>query len=453
MFGKSRTEKSASKRSARAIGAGEGSAPQPPVNRAEHGGVEGHPAAFAARLTEEEREKLLAENSWRARVLRINRLIAGLIVVSLVSSGLQIAGQAWLAHEGLANLFTGTANTPGILSLVYFVVTTLNLVGLSMLIHFDRKDEVFVARMITRALVVLLIGGLLLCVVINGVIPFEITYLFQFLCAVAYQVYNDPFLDRSPKFTNPFKEGRAVRAKMYSLEPDKRNYIPLNFFNLFWIFMVASVAGLAVEMVFCLLVNGVWADRAGLLWGPFSPIYGFGAVLMTIALNRVWYRNAIPVFVIAGIIGAAFEFFVSWYMEVAFGVCAWDYSGTFLSLQGRTDFAHFLAWGALGLVWMRLVLPSLMSLVDMLQVHWRAFLTVAALAFMLVNATMTVLALDCWSQRQAGLPVQTELQQFYAKNFPDEFMQTRFSTMSMSQESALKAQQNLPKNSSSDELL
>ena len=94
-----------------------------------------------------------------------------------------------------------------------------------------------------------------------------------------------------------------------------------------------------------------------------------------------------------------------------------------------------------------------MSLVDMLQVHWRAFLTVAALAFMLVNATMTVLALDCWSQRQAGLPVQTELQQFYAKNFPDEFMQTRFSTMSMSQESALKAQQNLPKNSSSDELL
>ena len=78
---------------------------------------------------------------------------------------------------------------------------------------------------------------------------------------------------------------------------------------------------------------------------------------------------------------------------------------------------------------------------------------VAMLAFMLVNATMTVLALDCWSQRQAGLPVQTELQQFYAKNFPDEFMQTRFSTMSMSQESALKAQQNLPKNSSSDELL
>ena len=392
MFGKSRTEKSASERSARANGAANGAASQKPVNRAEHGGVEGHPAAFAARLTEAEREKLLAENSWRTRVLRINRLIAGLIVVSLVLSGLQIGGQAWLAHEGLAYLFTGTANTPGILSLVYFVVTALNLVGLVMLIHFDRKDEVFAARMITRALVVLLIGGLLLCVV-------------------------------------------------------------LNFFNLFWIFMVASVAGLAVEMVFCLLVNGVWADRAGLLWGPFSPIYGFGAVLMTIALNRVWYRNAIPVFVIAGIIGAAFEFFVSWDMEVAFGVCAWDYSGTFLSLQGRTDFAHFLAWGALGLVWMRLVLPSLMSLVDMLQVHWRAFLTVAALAFMLVNATMTLLALDCWSQRQAGLPVQTELQQFYAKNFPDEFMQTRFSTMSMSQESALKAQQNLPKNSSSDELL
>ena len=61
MFGKSRTEKSAPERSARVNGAANGAASQKPVNRAEHGGVEGHPAAFAARLTEAERRELRAQ--------------------------------------------------------------------------------------------------------------------------------------------------------------------------------------------------------------------------------------------------------------------------------------------------------------------------------------------------------------------------------------------------------
>ena len=51
----------------------------------------------------------------------------------------------------------------------------------------------------------------------------------------------------------------------------------------------------------------------GFLRGPMLPIYGFGAVLMTLALNR--FHNApIPVvFLVSAVIGGAFEYFVSWY--------------------------------------------------------------------------------------------------------------------------------------------
>ena len=402
------------------------------------------PTAFAPREKKRDAQEKPAaaerEHERKRHRPRANRVIATLIVLSLAVSIAQVALQVLFSMEDLVTLIGGTATSPGIVSVVYLALVGLNVIGLVLVIWCDHKGDVFRARMLIRVLVVLLIAGLLVFVALNGVNWAASFYLYQFICVVAYQIYNDPNLSRPPRFLNPFKEGKLARAKVYELDPEHRGYIPLNFFNLFWIFIVASVIGLCMEMVFCLLVNGVWKDRAGLLWGPFSPIYGFGAVLMTVALNRYWYRNVPFIFVIAGLIGAAFEFFVSWYMETAFGVTAWDYSGAFLSIQGRTDFAHFCAWGMLGVLWIRIILPEVMRIVELIPFRWRAFVTVAALVFMIVNAVMTLLCVDCWSQREAGFPVETEMQQFFAEHYDDAFMEKRFASMHMNAESALRAQ-------------
>ena len=78
-------------------------------------------------------------------------------------------------------------------------------------------------------------------------------------------------------------------------------YIKLNYFNLFWVFFVCSVLGLILEEVWHMVVvdPGVYQDRAGMLFGPFSPIYGFGAVLMTMALNRFYKKNPLIIFLVS----------------------------------------------------------------------------------------------------------------------------------------------------------
>ena len=56
------------------------------------------------------------------------------------------------------------------------------------------------------------------------------------------------------------------------------------------------------------------------MFGPFSPIYGFGGLFMTLALNRLRNLNPVLLFVLTTLIGGAFEYFVSWFLEVAFGI-------------------------------------------------------------------------------------------------------------------------------------
>ena len=62
-----------------------------------------------------------------------------------------------------------------------------------------------------------------------------------------------------------------------------------NGYKLFIIFFVGSIAGFVAESIWCIMRHGYYESRQGLVYGPFSPIYGIGAVCLTAALYQ--YRN------------------------------------------------------------------------------------------------------------------------------------------------------------------
>ncbi|MFV0430357.1 MAG: putative ABC transporter permease [Arachnia sp.] len=305
-------------------------------------------------------------------------------------------------------------------SAVFLLSTASAVVGAMVLTVMPQTPQTLGrARMIARVSMVTVLVSVVFSIFGFGLHPVALIYLYMLGWLIYFQSATDPQLDRSRRFTSPW--GAAVKG------PDE--YIALNFFNLFWVFLVASVIGLIVEVIFHAMTVGGYQDRAGVLWGPFSPIYGFGALLMTIALNRVWKRSKLLIFVVAGLIGAAFEFFVSWFMETAFGIIAWDYSGTFLNIEGRTNFAFACAWGFLGLVWIKLLLPDVLRIVDAIPLRWRTWLTVVTALFMLINGVMTLVTIDSWHKRVDGDAPDTPVQRFCAEHFDNDYMSHRFQSM------------------------
>ena len=177
-----------------------------------------------------------------------------------------------------------------------------------------------------------------------------------------------------------------------------------------------------------------------MLFGPFSPIYGFGAVLMTVALNRFYKSNPVIIFVVSAVIGGVFEFFVSWFMQTAFGAVAWDYTGMKLFgvpdpiaaiAQGRTSTPFMLMWGALGFAWIKLCLPYLLKLINIIPWQIRYSFTTICAVLMLVNGIMTLQALDCWFERVSGIQASSPVEQFYAEHFDNQYMENRFQSMSI----------------------
>ena len=234
------------------------------------------------------------------------------------------------------------------------------------------------------------------------------------------------------KITDHIVDSKIVRSFRAQLAP---RYLDLSLFAIFWIFFSASILGLILEDIFHLVVYGGWESRAGFVWGPFSPIYGVGAVVLTFFLNRFYYTHDLIIFLVAMVLGSTLEFCASWMMEYFWHAIAWDYTGTFGSIAGRTNFFFGVMWGTLGLFWVRMVLPIIKRIQKRFpRPHKLPYkiITWAMIVFMLVNAVVTVLALHREGQRAEGIPPATEIDVMLDQVFPDEWLQERFHNMTVS---------------------
>lgn len=302
------------------------------------------------------------------------------------------------------------------------------------------------AATLANAMIALEVASLLCQLLLSGLSADLLPQAVDLVILIVLQTYSDPALFDERRLQRHLQElelKQEAEEGILGRDITGKGYITLNFFNLFWVFTICCVLGLAIEDIYHITVvdPGHYQDRAGLLYGPFSPIYGFGAVLMTVALNRFHDKNPVLIFLVSAVIGGCFEFFTSWFMQTAFGIVAWDYTGTFLSIDGRTNGMFMAMWGVLGLVWIKLLLPIMLKVVNLIPWNWRYAVTTVCAALMLCDCLLTLAALDCWYQREAGTMDYSNpsaIVQFCNTHYDDAFMQNRFQTMTMNPQSAAR---------------
>jgi uncharacterized membrane protein len=219
---------------------------------------------------------------------------------------------------------------------------------------------------------------------------------------------------------------------------DHSGLIRLDITHLFWVFVLCSIIGLGIESLFHFVVYGGWQNRYGLVWGPFSPIYGCGAVLFTLILNRFWNRSVILIFLISMVTGCALEYLTGFILESFFGIAAWDYSGSFMSIGGKTSLVYGLMWGVLGVLWIRLLLPPLTQMLERAPLLTRPVVTAVFGLLLAFDVATTVAVLDREFQRARGIPATTAIEQLCDRYFPDEWCEQRFENMAMRTEDALR---------------
>lgn len=212
---------------------------------------------------------------------------------------------------------------------------------------------------------------------------------------------------------------------------DERRPVEVRFFHLVWLFLLVSFVGLVGETIVSFVIDGRWESRAGFVVGPLSPIYGTGAVLLTVFINPLRSKPVPVLFLASALLGGAFEYFAGWFFESRYGIVAWSYASQPLNFHGHTCVGMMAVWGVIGAVWILWALPRAAALVEHIPETVRTSLTAFVFTLLVADAAFTLLALDCWFLRTSGVEPANAVQQFFATYFDDSFMASRFETMSM----------------------
>lgn len=134
-------------------------------------------------------------------------------------------------------------------------------------------------------------------------------------------------------------------------------------FILITYFCLGSLFGKIIDFVFLSIKERKFV-KTGFLYGPFSPIYGFGA--LAIYFFEIYFGGlGLPIkFIAYFFIPTGIEYLSSYGLEKIFNLRLWDYSRYHFNINGRICLRVSLTWLALAVLFVFVGQPIIINLLN-----------------------------------------------------------------------------------------
>lgn len=226
---------------------------------------------------------------------------------------------------------------------------------------------------------------------------------------------------------------REVRKAEKEVQEDFLDHLKIGWYQIVMIFFIGSVLGLILEEVWMFITMGATESRVGLVWGPFSPLYGVGAVLLTLVTFqlRKMHAKGIVVFLVSMVVGGLLEQCTGWAMETFMGAVSWDYiaGGVPGAITKWVAIPFLFFWGFLGYVWYKFIMPGLLYNLGRPTTKRKAIFVTLLSIYLILDIFMTIMCFDRRAERDAGIPPANGFEEWIDTHFSNAFMSERFQNM------------------------
>ena len=166
--------------------------------------------------------------------------------------------------------------------------------------------------------------------------------------------------------------------------------VNIGLWQLLWLFFIYSFLGWVTEVFLKYLQYHRFINR-GFLIGPYCPIYGAGAVLITVGrgilspIERSWAMSFFIAFVLCGLL----EYATSYILEKYFHARWWDYSQKPMNLHGRVWIGNLILFGLGGVAIAEILNPRFLALASRIDPFFFTAVLTAVVVLFLADVLMS----------------------------------------------------------------
>lgn len=157
-------------------------------------------------------------------------------------------------------------------------------------------------------------------------------------------------------------------------------------------FFIYSIFGYLLETAISYITHSNF--KSGIFYGPFTPIYGVGAVVIlfisnylfkNLHMNRVY--ETVVMFFVTLVCLSTIEVLAGLFIEKIFKVSFWNYNSHKYPIGKYISFEMALTWGFISIIFVYIIHPLLKNIIKKVP----SFITIILIILSIISVLKTIL--------------------------------------------------------------